>query len=259
MKKRGQVTIFIIVAIIIVSGISLFFLFRSGVIPKIGGPAREITPAPFLDTCLEDKIAEGVEQIGLRGGDLDASLHINFMFEEEGIYRNITYLCYTSNAYVPCTNQEPVLIQHLKDEIENYISEEVEFCFNEFASSLEDRGYDVYAQYDGFDIELVPGRIIAEIYGEISSTKAGETSKQEDFRVITNSKFYDISLVVHEIVSQEARFCNFDLNGYMLFYPKFWIDEFRTGDSTQIYTVTYIDTQEKFRFAIRGCVIPPGM
>lgn len=259
MKKKGQVTIFIIIAVIIIAAIALFFVFRSGVIPGVGGPAHEITPAPFLDTCLRDKTREGIEIISLQGGYINNPLHIRFMFEEEGVYRNISYLCYTSNYYIPGDNKQPMLIQHLKSEVENYISEEVEFCFNELVSSIKDQGYEVDSQYDGFDVELMPGRVVTEIYGEISSTKTGETSKQEDFRIITNSKFYDLSLVVHEIVSQEARFCNFEYLGYMLTYPKFKIDYFRVQDASIIYTVEHVDTNERFRFAVRGCVIPPGM
>jgi hypothetical protein len=43
----------------------------------------------------------------------------------------------------------------------------------------------------------------------------------------------------------------------MLLYPSWEIDKFRTSDSIIIYTVKNKDDENKFRFAIRGCVIRP--
>jgi hypothetical protein len=44
----------------------------------------------------------------------------------------------------------------------------------------------------------------------------------------------------------------------MMLYPEFEIEKFRTGESTTIYTIKQRKTGERFRFAIRSCVIPPG-
>jgi len=262
MKKRcAQVTIFIIAGLVIVSIISLFFLFRAGVIPEIGG-TKEINPNSFLSSCLEDKIKETTQIISLQGGHLDNPLHKTFKFEGEE-FRNISYLCYTQNNYIPCVNQEPMLFQHLKEEIYDYISKDkeeisVRNCFDDLVFSLEEQGYVVNARYNDFEVKLVPKKVVVEIDGEITLTKTGETSTQEDFKVIIPSRFYDLAIVVQEIVNQEARFCNFEHLGFMFFYNKFMIDKFRTGDSTIIYTIEHKDTKEKFRFAVRSCVIPPG-
>jgi len=59
-------------------------------------------------------------------------------------------------------------------------------------------------------------------------------------------------------VSQEARFCNFEQQGFTLLYPEFEIDKFRTGEGSIIYTVQHKKTGEVFKFAVIGCVIPPG-
>ena len=64
--------------------------------------------------------------------------------------------------------------------------------------------------------------------------------------------------MAHEIVSQESQFCYFEYLGYMLLYPEYKIDKFRTSDETIIYTIDHKDSKEMFRFAVRGCVIPPG-
>ncbi len=53
--RKGQVTIFIIIAVIIVSIIALFFLLRGDIVPGVGGKA-ETNPNIFLSSCLEEKI-----------------------------------------------------------------------------------------------------------------------------------------------------------------------------------------------------------
>ena len=260
MQKRGQVTIFIIIGILLVAAVALFFLFQKGVkILGITGGTKEVTPTPFLQTCLEDKILESVEILSYRGGSIDPVLKKRFKFENEDSYYNISYLCYTSGYYESCLNQQPMLIQHIKGEITNYISQEVEMCLSELVLNLEEDGYVVDAQYGGFDIELAPGEVTTKIDAVITSTKSEETSTQEDFEISVPSKFYDLAIVAQEIVSQEARFCNFEYLGFMLTYPEFEIDYFRTQDSSIIYTIKGADTPDLFRFAIRGCVIPPGM
>ncbi len=256
-NKRGQISIFIIAGIIIVAGIVFFFLLRGNVAPKIGG-WQEINMNSFLDSCVGDKIKEAVEIIGLQGGHINNPLSKEFKFEGEEVFRKISYLCYNQNYYLPCVNQEPMLIQHLKKEIEDYISKDVENCFKDLTSSLEKQNYVVDAKYKGFEVELIPKKIIINLDGEIILTKAEETSRQEDFKIITPSRFYDLAIVVQEITSQEARFCNFEYLGYMMFYPQWKITKLSASDSTIIYTVEHKDSKEKFRFAVRSCAIPPG-
>jgi hypothetical protein len=257
--KRGQIVIFIILGIILVAIVALFLIFGKKIIPEIG-LVKETSPASFLESCIEDEVKEAVEIISIQGGSANPELYKTFKFEDETDFTNIAYLCYTQNYYLSCINQEPMLITHLKDEIKTDISDEVETCFSDkLTSSLSKQGYTVDAKYKGFDIELTRGKIIIDIDGELVLTKTGETSQREDFRIIVPSRFYDLAIVVQEIISQEAEFCHFEHLGYMLFYPKFNIDKFGTSDSITIYTVEHEDSKERFRFAVRTCVIPPGL
>ncbi len=256
--KRGQMSIFIIIGIMLVSLIALFFLMRQGVIPSIG-KSPETNPNSFLETCMRDKIKDTLNILLSQGGYINNPLSKKFKFEGEKNYSYISYLCYNQNYYLPCINQEPLLIQHLKKEIKNYISDDIENCFGELGSSLEEQGYVVDAVYKGFEVDLVSKKIIIDIDGKLTLTKTDETKKIEKFKIIFLTRLYDLAVVGQEIVSQEAKYCNFEQLGFMLLYPQFKIDKFRTGDSTIIYTVQHSDSKEKFRFAVRSCVIPPGI
>ncbi len=250
-------TIFIIVGVLLISAIALFFLFRSGIVPGISG-SSEINPNSYMTTCIEDKLIESVEILS-QGGYIKNPLNRTFKFDKDKKPSDISYLCYNQNYYAPCVNQEPVLIQHLKKEIYDYIKDDVEICFNKLKLSLENQRFTVNGVYRDFEVKLMPKKIVLEIDADITATKTDETKKIDNLKTSTLTRFYDLALVVQEIVSQEARFCNFENLGFMLLYPQFNIDKFRTGDSTIIYTVQHRDSKEKFRFAIRGCVIPPGL
>ncbi|HED05386.1 MAG TPA: hypothetical protein ENI61_01720 [Ignavibacteria bacterium] len=150
-------------------------------------------------------------------------------------------------------------MQDLKQEIKNYISSNVKECFDKITKNFNKKGYKMNVDYNGFEVELLPKRIIVQTDSKISLTKSDETTKQENFKISFSSKLYEIASVVQELVNQEARFCYSENLGIMLIYPEFNIDKLRTGDSTIIYTVEHKDSKEKFRFAVRGCVIPPGI
>ena len=249
--KRGQVTIFIIVGILVVATIVLFFLFRQGIIPGIPG-VKDENPEASLDSCIEGKIKETIEVISLQGGYVENTLGLVL----DG--KNISFLCYTDNYYLPCINQEPVLIQHLKKEIKKGISMDVKNCFDSLTNSLSKKGYAVDADYRDFEIILAPGRVIVDIDAELSLTKANEFSKEENFVVAVPSRIYDLGIVAQEIVAQEAKWCNFETVGFMLLYNDFNIKKFETGELNTVYTITHKKTGEEFKFAVRGCVIPPG-
>jgi len=149
-------------------------------------------------------------------------------------------------------------MSHLKKELENELKREVENCFNELKLNLENEGFSVNAVYNNFEINLEPKKIIVEINANLRIEKYKEISEQKNFKIIVADNLYDNAIVVQEIVSQESRFCNFDILGFMLLYPEFNIDKIRTSDLITIYSVEKKESGEKFRFAVRSCVIPPG-
>jgi len=257
-QKRGQLTIFIIVALILIGLVGIFFVFRGETIIEEKTQKLEENPELFLESCIKDKVREGIEFISLRGGYVDNKLNINFKFEDEPAY-NISYLCYNQGSYLPCVNQKPTFMNDLRNEVKKYISKDVENCFNEIQSSFSKEGYEAIVNYEGFEIEIIPKRIIIQTSSEVSLTRYEETTKQEDIKVEIASKLYELSFIIQELVNQEANFCYSENLGIMLVYPEFSIDKFKTGESTIIYTVDHEESKERFRFAVRGCAIPPGL
>ncbi len=258
MKKRGQLTIFIIVGILLVASVSLFFLSRAGFIPQLLGGKPETSANVFLDSCLEEEIDEAIKIISLQGGYISNPLNKTFTFTDEGVANDISYLCYNQGIGF-CINQELVLLKHLEDEIKNYIEEDVENCFIEMIDSFNRQRFEVgvgpNSGLNSFEVELNSKEVIVQTDSKVTLTKSGESSTQKNFRVSVNTRLYELANVVQEIVNKEATKCDFDHFGYMGLYKEFTIDKpTKLPDSTQIYRIEYKDTGEKFRFAVRGCV-----
>jgi len=255
-NRRGQVTIFIIIGVIIISAVGLFFLLRAGIFPLLG-ESLEKNPNTFLQACLEDDVKEGLGIISSQGGYISNPLNKTFQFSDSDDFTDISYLCYTQEDYVSCINQEPMLIQHLESEIKNYISDDVEDCFDKLISNLKNQGYDVDAINNGFEIDLEEKKVNINIDAEITLTKAGETTKQENFKVIIPSRFYDLAIAVQEIINKEITNCEF--NQYDISnYPELNINKYMTSDSSIIYDIKHRESGDEFKFAIKGCIIPPG-
>src|SRR3989344_7009212 len=115
-SKRSQVTMFIIVGIIIVVLAILVYFFY----PQIKGSFgfEEQTPSSYMKSCLEEKVQEGAGVVSLQGG----SINPDFVYLYES--NKVEVLCYSEQPYVPCVMQQPMLINHVEEELEDYIAQD---------------------------------------------------------------------------------------------------------------------------------------
>jgi hypothetical protein len=253
-NKKAQLTIFIIVGVLIVGAIAFYFLFRQGLIPDISG-GKEINPNSFLESCVEEKISEAVEIISVQGGNINPKLNKRFKFKDEESAVNISYLCYNKNLYDRCINQFPSLTDHIETEIENYIDDDVQICFNKLIENLEKQNYDVTKNYNGFEVELTLEGVKLLIYGEIDLIKNGESLKMQNIGTIIPTNLYELVLISKSILNSETEYCEFNVNSYMLIYPEIKIDLFKDSVGEKIYTIKNREIDNYFRFAVRGCII----
>ena len=90
MKKRGQLTIFVIVAILVVGSVLIYFAFQQGLIQQPLNPdAQEIYN--FVQTCIEEEGIKIVYQIGENGGyffppNLSLDSGVPIYYESNQIY-----------------------------------------------------------------------------------------------------------------------------------------------------------------------------
>ena len=139
--KRGQVTIFIIIAILIIVLGILIYLYYPKIFSKVSTETKN--PSAYIQECMQQKIEDTVETISLQGGSVNPEFYYSY-YNGEGEDK-IEYLCYTNQNYQKCIVQEPQLIAHIEQEILDTIEPSMENCFTLMVESYEKKGYDVGA------------------------------------------------------------------------------------------------------------------
>jgi len=249
--KRSQVTIFIIFAIVIIIGIVLAFYLVGRADPDTGRSEPQ-NPKKYIDKCTRDAVEDSIEKILTNGGEIEPELTIIYQGE------NYTYLCYQQNYYIPCVNQKPMLKKSIEEELKRDTKEEIKECFDSVKDELEDKGYNISDSSLDYGVELVPDNVLININKKMDIVKGENSESFKDFDTKIPSAAYGLVDTAREIVSQEARFCNFEDLGFMILYPKYDI-KLITYDGSKVYKIKQRTTGEEFMFAIRTCVMPGGL
>lgn len=254
MNNLGQITIFVIIAIVIIAAVIGVFLLAGKNIIKINQPSI-IDPQQYIDKCAKDSAAEAIRIMLPQGGYITPR---NYKLYEDN---KIEYLCYNNLYYLPCKVQEPMYMQRLESEITNYSAPLLEECFQSLKLELEKQNYIFEMGKMNVTTELLPNTIRMNIIRDVSLSRQGETRKFQSFKSTINSPLYNLARVAIEIANQESRFCHFEYTGFMILYPDYSIDKEPIGsgqNSSKIYIIGDRNTGKKLNIAIRSCAIPAG-
>lgn len=251
MNKSGQVTIFIILAVIIVSIALLIYSFWPQIKTTLGGIQQE-NPPSYIQSCISDKMKSTVENISMQGGSMNPDNYLLFNNTE------VEYLCYTNQYYVPCVIQQPMLKQHIESEIKNEISSDVDSCFNSLGSSYEGQGYDVNIKSGDKRVELLPNKIISTFNYSVTLTKGNDIQKYSSFIVVLNNNLYELTGISDSIIQWENAYGDSNTQAYMTYYPNLKVEKNLRASGERIYILTDRDTGNKFQFAVRSEAWPAG-
>ncbi len=248
-NKRGQVTIFIIIGILVVAGVVLFFALR----PEIGITGEQATenPQAYIQSCIFPEVEETVQIISQQGGSLEPSPSIDYNGSE------IEYLCYTENYYEPCIVQQPFLKTHIEEEIEKGVGKDVENCFNQLEETYQNRGYEVNLKRGEPKYELLPKRVVINLKDyELNVRKSGDSQTHRNFQVSLNNNLYEMTGIAGSIVEFEFTYGDASAESYMDIYHDLKVEKDRLYDGTTIYTLTDRNTGKEFKFASRSMPLP---
>jgi hypothetical protein len=247
-NKRGQVTIFIIISILIIL-VGLFFYF---LYPKIvSEPLKEENPTLFIKSCLEEELEENTEKISLQGGSISPEHYILYKSQK------IEYLCYTTEYYKTCVMQKPMLKSSIEEEIKNSIKDIEKKCFEDLKKSYEKKGYDFTINEKETDVELLPEKIKIT-FNKIITLKDKETQRYDSITISLNNNLYELINVARDILNWEARYGDAETTIYMNFYKDLKVEKKKQSDGSTIYILTNRNSGNKFQFASRSVVWVPG-
>lgn len=247
MSKKAQLTIFIIIAIVIVAVLAIVFWPNLKIIVT-----NTSTPQAYFESCVKDKAKEAIDLASKRGGSINPVNAIMYGGE------NVEYLCYTNEYYKTCTMQQPMLKRHVEYEVSRYIEDDVKSCVNSFKTEFERRGYQVSAGNPSISTEIVPENVIVNI--KISMTITKETTEKYNLvKIPIKSKMYDFVMLSDSILNWEARYGDSDPLSFMVYYPDLKIEKLKQTDGSKIYILSNLDTKESFSFASRSLSWPGGL
>jgi len=259
LKKKGQVTIFVIIAVVVVGMIILFFAFTDvgrdiikPILPEGSTDASNVEEQ--LESCIIDSevLNTEIENILKQGGNNDPS----FFFLHQSI--KMSYLCYSSDYYEPCVNQQPLLLQHVENEIKKSTISTISDCVQELEKDLDRNGYEV--QSDGYEviIDITQENINIKMDYPLRIKKGESIQTFEGFEIKKPSEAYQLILVSTSIIGFEANYGDSDPVTYMSLYPNTRVEKLKQGDGTTLYRISARDTLEEFNFATRSYAQPPG-
>ena len=243
--KKGQITIFIIIAILIVSAIIVFLLWVKPT--YFAAEGKKIG----FEGCVEDAVNEEMKALGEQAGFINPGFYYLYQGQKVG------YLCYVNEYYKPCVMQKPLLKNHFEEQLKKAINARVKLCYDNSLNELRKEGYDVVSGNINFDISLEPGRIEVEI--EAPTTISRETSQSiRKLNVNLQNPIYNILMIATSILQYETSYGDSDTSTLMMLYPNLIIDKLKRDDGTTIYSIEDKQTQIKFVFATRSYAWPAG-
>ncbi len=240
--KRGQVTIFIIVGILIVVAILVFFLWGSPTFTSKG------TGIKGFEGCVKDATITSIGRLEENAGFITPG----FSYEYQG--KNVTYLCYTDAYYKTCTVQVPFLKNVFRKNLENLLRDKITACYDASLDSLKNQGYGVSSGTVSYNIRIEPG--IVRI--NINAPTSVDSKQFAKFEVKVNSPIYEMSMIATSILQSETKYGDSDVSAMMLYYPAYYVDKIKRGDGTTIYILKSKAFKDKLEFASRSLVFPAG-
>lgn len=248
-EKRGQVTIFIIIGIlIIVAGVLIYFLFP-GINEDISSETQN--PERYIQQCLVETLQENTNKIISQGGSIEPEHYIMYQGEK------IEYLCYTEEYYKTCVVQQPMLKNHIEQEIKESIQEKADSCFNEMENSFEERGYEVNLRKKDMDVHIVPEKTFIEFNHSLTLEKE-TTQNYGGFRVVMNNNLYELIFIAMSIIDWETSYGDAETTIYMDYYRDIKVEKKKQSDGSTIYILSDRNDGTKLQFASRSIPWPPG-
>ena len=252
MNKRGQVTIFIIIAIIIVVAIVGVYILTK----KTQVQTNILdNPQSFLEKCISDSVKESEDIIFNSNGFPENNFKNYMLYKKE----KIPFMCTSSEFYSACIPQEPMFINKIENIMSNKVNRDYEECTLKIKKEVQDKGYGYKEEKTNFSLSIRKDFIYVNINKKIFISKNEFSKELNKIDVKISSKLYNILKLEQVIVNYESTICEFDYLNWMLQERELSITRDKTSDQTKIYTIEDQQTDKQIKFAVKTCILPAGL
>lgn len=250
-NKRAQLSVFVIIALLIVAIVGTFvFLKLRGLEPV--GPSASEDPQGYIKKCARNAVEQAINTITPRGGFEEPADYLMYNNEK------VAWHCYTSANLQLCENKHPMLKVEIEKEIKRMVQGKIDACFGEVKKKLSKYGYKESEM--NLSINIVSNEVHIILNKDISFLKNQQEIKISSFNAKINSPLYDFIVLENRIVNEEVacncgkEVCNADLIALNKYNPNYEITRFVSGRNEDIYTIKEILSGQEFSFALRNCI-----
>lgn len=220
--KKGQVTIFIIIAILIVASVMGYFLLKDRI--KLGGMPKEILPAyNYFLSCVEDetKIASGL--MGSQAGYIKVpefspgSEYMPFSSHLDFLGFSVPYWYYVSGNGI--AKEQVPSKEKMESQLAEYLRERIKECsFEEF----EAQGFVIERGEPEVNTVINEEKIQVEVEMPLTISFGEITSVQNKHSVSVNSrlgKFYNTAKKIYDTEKKNLFLENYGIDVLRLYAP----------------------------------------
>jgi hypothetical protein len=249
-NKRGQITIFVIIAIIIIALAFAIYYFYPQIRTTITG--QTLNPSSYLQGCIEEELNSALESVSAHGGSINPEHYILYQNQ------NIEYLCYTNEYYKTCVMQQPLLKRHIEQEVTEAVSGTADECLNSLVQSYTKQGYDVELKKGNVSLELLPKRAVL-YFNSALTLKKENSQRYTDLRVSVTNNLYELVSIATSILNFETTYGDSETTIYMNYYHDLKVEKLKQEEGSKIYILTDRNNGNKFQFATRSIAWPPAV
>lgn len=249
-SKRAQLSVFIILAIIIVAVVVILFINRSKISSIF---VKAESPTEKIQSCVKQSTKDALGILEKQGGNMNPTNY--YLYNDN----KIDYLCYSDDYYRKCVMQKPMLKQEVQDEIQKYIQGKVEDCISYVKESYESSGYSVSNKKPTIDVEIMPKTIIVDTELDLKISNKDKTDSYKNIKTAVDTNIYDLVMTASSISNWEARYGDSETLAYMIYFPNLKVEKKTQSDGSRVYILTDRKTLENFMFAIKSMALPAGL
>jgi len=221
-NKRGQVTIFIIVAIIIVALFAGYFIFRDKISVSKIPASMEPVYTSFL-SCLEEDTLVGIDILESQAGYISlpdfepGSAYMPFSSQLNFLGNPIPYWYYVSGNNIQ--KEQVPSKRDMERELEDFIDTKVRNCI--FDNYYEE-GYEIYQGEPETKIDISENNIKVNLDMDLTLTKGDDSVLVKNHELTVESKLgalYDSALKIYEKEQEDLFLENYAVDVLRLYAP----------------------------------------
>jgi hypothetical protein len=245
-EKKGQVTVFIIIGLVLLIVIGLVFYIYGGKLrtkTDVKFDATQVEPLKnYIEECIEKEGSEVIRMVAEGGGKVNPG----FVYWYDG--KKFSYLCY-STGFKPCENKVPFVRKEAGSEMSAELVERVKRCVN--LDSLRKEGYGVQEGEMNLQAEVNDYSVLVTLDYPLTISKGGSVISERKFVHNFETPLGRLADIAMEIVESEITYGEFFYEPYFALHPEVIVARSLLGASKS-YSVRLRDEPLEFRFAVRG-------